>query len=39
MNKNLYKFVLAAPVPRVFSGVARGLIQGKSLVEREHWSL
>jgi len=39
MNKNLYRFFLAAPVPRVFSVVTRGLIQRKNLAERAHWSL
>jgi len=39
MNKNLYQFFLAAPVPRVFSDVTGGLIQGKNLAERTHWSL
>jgi len=39
MNKNLLiGFLWAAPVPRVFSGVTRGLIQGKNLAERAHWS-
>ena len=39
MNKNLLiGFFWAAPVPRVFNGVTRGLIQGKNLAERAHWS-
>jgi len=39
MNKNLYQFFLAAPVPRVFIGVAWGLIQEKNVAERARWSL
>jgi len=30
MNKNLHQFFLAAPGPRVFSGITRSLIQGKT---------
>ena len=33
MNKNLCQCFWAAPVPHVFSGVTRGLIQGKNLVK------
>jgi len=39
MNKTSIRVFWAAPVPRVFSGAIRGLIQGKNLAEREHWSL
>jgi len=37
--KTFISFFLAAPVPRVFSDVTGGLIQGKNLAERTHWSL
>jgi len=39
MNKNIFQFFLAAPVPRVFIGVTWGLIQEKNLAETAHWSL
>jgi len=37
--KTFIRVFWAAPVPRVYSGVTRGLIQEENLAERAHWSL
>jgi len=39
MNKNLYRVFLSSSSAYVLSAVTRGLIQGKNLSERAHWSL